>query len=59
LEDDGIDACALQGVELCGEGLLHGFSRHADELSVDGLYPCSAKLAFGELLVLSYNCATC
>ena len=45
LEDDGVDAGPLQGVELGGQRGLHLCSRHPDELSVDGLYPRAAKLA--------------
>ena len=45
LEDDGVDTCPLQRVELCGKGILHLSGSHPYELSVDGLYPCSAELA--------------
>ena len=47
LEEDGVDARLLQGVELVDQRLLHFLRRHTFELAVDGLYPGTAKFAFG------------
>ena len=47
LEDDGIDARLLQGVELGGEHALHALFVHTLELAVDALYPGSAEFALG------------
>ena len=47
LEDDGIDARLLQGVELADEGGLHLRGRHALELAVHRLNPGGTEFTFG------------
>ena len=47
LEEDGIDACSLQRVELLNQRLLQLFGRYTLKLTVDSLYPSSTEFAFG------------
>ena len=50
LEDDGINAVALQLIELSRERLLHLLGSHAQELSVNTLYPSSSEFPFVRFL---------
>ena len=50
LEDDGVDAVTLQLIELRRERLLHLQGFHAQELSVNTLYPSSSEFSFVRFL---------
>ena len=50
LEDDGVDTVALQLIELRRERLLHLLGSHAQELSVNTLYPSSSEFPFVRFL---------
>ena len=51
LEDDGIHACLLKGVELFGKTLLLLGRSHAVVLPVDDLHPCPTKLPLRNIIV--------
>ena len=56
LKNNGIDACALQAVQLVYQSLLQLISGHATKLSVHSLYPCGAEFTFG---MIGSRCLLC